>query len=359
MSEVERARKLLEELLDKAVRGDGAERAPALDKATEALKSLSEVEKTQAEIKKLTAEEEKIRHDLERASKQERLEGRQRYITLLTPIFTTLVLGLTLGLQTYQFFRTERDKQEAAEDAQWSDAVKTVSQSEAGKMSPVALTLNPFLKSRRYADLARRTAFEVLSNTHDQVFTDLFDEAFLPVDWRNLDTVIQIDRTLGTRIGPLYHKSWKPDERVNDMNLLTDDERQEYNYITAALPEISKSIVPLLKGPRPEGQNLDLSSAWFMDCDWSGVNLYGANLVNLDLRRADLDGADLGGITSFGGAQIYYGTAWWDAGRISPEFLDYLIKECPYDPTERYGTKSKQVSQQQYEDAIRRLRSVK
>jgi hypothetical protein len=345
-------------LADKAE--GGSEHAPDLEKATQAFKSLSEIEKTRAEISKLTAEEQKIRHDIENASKQERLEGRQRYITLLTPVFTTLVLGLTLGLQTYQFFRTERDKQEAAEDAQWSEAVKTVSQAEAGKMSPVALTLNPFLKSRRYADRARRTAFEVLSNTHDQVFADIFDEAFLPLDWGNLDTVLQIDRTLGKNVGPLYRKSWKPDERVNDIeHLLTDDERQEYKYSTDALYEIGKSVTPLLKGPRPQGQNLDLSSTWFVDCDWSEVNLYGANLVNFDLRGADLDGADLGGITSFGGAEIYYGTAWWDASRISPDFLDYLIRECPYDPTGRYGTKNKQVSRQQYEDAIKRLRSGK
>jgi hypothetical protein len=359
MNEFEQIRKLVEEFVDKAGKGDTAEHAPDLEKATQTLKSLSEIEKTQAEIRKLAAEEEKIRHELEHASKQERLEGRQRYITLLTPLFTTLVLGLTLGLQTYQFFRTERDKLEAAEDAQWSDALKTVSQAEAGKMSPVALTLNPFLKSRRYADRARRTAFEVLSNTHDQVFADIFDEAFLPLDWENFDTVMQLDRTLGTRIGPLYHKSWKLDERVNDMRLLTPDEQHEYEYINDALPEISKSVIPLLKGPRPQGQSLDLSSTWFVECDWSEVNLYGANLVNFDLRRADLDGADLGGITSFGGAEIYYGTAWWDASRISPDFLDHLIRECPYDPAERYGTKHKQVSQQQYEDAIKRLRSAK
>jgi hypothetical protein len=356
MSELEQIRKMAEELVEKSRQGTTAELALALEKATLALKSLSEIEKSQVEIRKLTTDEQKTRYDLDHASKQERLEGRQRYITLLTPIFTTLVLGLTLGLQTYQFVKTERDKQDALEDAQWSEAIKTVSQS--GKLSPIAITLNPFLKSKRYADVARKTVVQVLTNTHDQVFADLFKEAFLPIDWGNLDTVLQIDRTLGPRIGVLYGKTYKPETRENDLKLLNDDEKQEYEYISSALPEISKAVVPLLKGPRPQGQSLDLRSTWFNNCDWSRVNLYGADIDNIDLRFAELGGADLGGITSFSGAELH-GTAWWEASRISPELLEYLIRNSPYDAKTRYGMQYKLVSPQQYEDSISRLRSGK
>ncbi|MDX6497096.1 MAG: hypothetical protein QOG23_356 [Blastocatellia bacterium] len=223
MSELEQIRQMAKQVLQKAEQGNTGELALAVEKATQALKTLSEVEKSQAEIRKLTIDEQKARYDLDHASKQERLEGRQRYIVLLTPLVTTLVLGLTLGLQTYQFVKTERDKQDATEDAQWSEAVKTVSQS--AKLSPIAATLNPFLRSRRYADVARRTAMQALVNSHDRlVFSDLFRELFVPVDWGNLDAVVQLDRALGPQLGHLYGKTYNSQTKQNDLSLLTVDE---------------------------------------------------------------------------------------------------------------------------------------
>ena len=141
-------------------------------------------------------------------------------------------------------------------------------------------------------------------------------------------------------------------------NLPNLTENQDYVYIRGVLQEISKAVVPLLKGARPQGQSLDLRSAWFTDCDWSGVNLYAADIDNIDLRAADLRGADLGGITSFNNAFLY-GTPWWEAKRISSQLLEYLIQKSPYDNKILYGTKYVHVSQQDYQDKISRLRNEK
>jgi hypothetical protein len=94
MSELEQIRKMAKELAEKAEQATSAELALALEKVTQAFKAPSEVEKSQAEIRKLTIDEQKARYDLDHASKQERMEARQRYITILTPIATTLVLAL-------------------------------------------------------------------------------------------------------------------------------------------------------------------------------------------------------------------------------------------------------------------------
>jgi hypothetical protein len=183
----------LGELVEKTETVSAAELVQTLQQVIQVFKSLSEVEKSQAEIRKLQVDE-KIHYDLQHAARKERSEALQRYITLLTPLATTLVLGVTLLTQSYQFAKSEHDKQDAAEDTQWSESVKAISQSV--KMSPVAIALNPFFKSKRYADVAKKTAVQALVSTHDyMVFRDLFRGAFVPMDWKNFDAVLQLDRT--------------------------------------------------------------------------------------------------------------------------------------------------------------------
>lgn len=363
MSEPEQIRKLAKELAEKAQQATTADLALALEQMTEAFRALSEVEKSKAEIRKITIDAAKANYDLEHASKQERVQNRQRYITILTPIVTTIVLGLTLLSQAYQFWKSERDKQQASEDAQWSEAVKTVSQS--AHLSPIAITLNPFLKSKRYADVARKTAVQALISTRDKlVFENLFTGAFVPMDWANFDTVLQLDRALGPRLGEIWD-IWDKRRNQSELNKTPDrrasnlsKENEDYEYITSVLKDISVATAPLLKGSRPGGQIVDLRSTWFFECDWNGVNLYEANIENIVLTNSVLKGADLWGITSFNGADLYY-TAWWEAKRISPQLLQYLINTYPYDPNALYGPNSTKVSLKDYADSIKRLNAIR
>lgn len=331
--------------------------APALDQAVNALKSLAEIEKSRAETRKIRAEEERSRYDLKHIAKHERSDARQRYVGMLTPVITTLVLVLTLLAQTWQFSQSERDKENAAEDSRWSAAVKTIS--ETAKMSPIAIELNPFLKSKRYAEDARRTAVQALVSTQDSiVFADLFREAFVPVDWKNLGAVLQLDRALGPQLGKLYDKTYDPKTQTNNNSLLTPEETQKLEYITSALLDISRAVTPLLTDVRPPNQEVDLRGTWFRDCNWSGVNLRNANIENLDLRYAILKGADLSGITSFKGVYLYR-TAWWEANRISPALLEHLIQKWPYQDGFTYGPSDVEITRQEYNDAIARLTTIK
>jgi hypothetical protein len=256
------------------------------------------------------------------------------------------------------FWRSERDKQQASEDAQWSEAVKTVSQS--AKLSPIAITLNPFLTSKRYDHVAKRTAVQALISTRDvTIFADLFKGAFVPMDWANFDTVLQLDRALSPRLNPLLEKAWNKEDQFTDMSRLSASEKEDYEYIMTVLKDIGAAMPPLLKGSRPPGQVVDLRSAWFYYCDWSGVNLYEANIENIVVRRVSLKGADLGGITSFDNADFYC-TAWWDANRISPELLQYLIAKWPCGPNVLYGpNENTNVPPEHYKDSIARLMTGK
>src|SRR5438094_9170668 len=143
-------------LAGKAEKGSAAELESALEKISQTAKVIADLEKSQAEIRKLTAEEQKARYDLEHASRTEW----RRTLTVVAPFAATLLVAVTLAVQTFQFFRSEKDKREASEDTQWSEAVKTLSQS--AKLSPAVIVLNPFLKSKRYAEVARQTAVQLL-----------------------------------------------------------------------------------------------------------------------------------------------------------------------------------------------------
>ena len=225
-------------------------------------------------------------------------------------------------------------------------------------MSPIAVALNPFLKSKRYAEPAKRTVVQALVGTRDSlVFADLFRQAFVPVGWKNLEGVLQLDRALGPRLGKLYQKTYDPKTKTNNDDLLSPEEREQLDYFTSALSDISLAVTPLLRGPRPTGQNLDLRGTWFKDCDWSGVNLRGANIQDLDLRYAILNGADLSEITSFNGVYLYR-TAWWQAKRISRELLEYLIKNWPYEEG-AYGPTDVVILPEEYGEALARLRTNK
>jgi hypothetical protein len=147
MDELDQVKAIAGSLIEKAKLENSSDSVAILEKAMAALKTVSETEKVRAEAKKLLLEEKKLAYDIELAPKRDKSEARKASISLLTPIITTAILALTLILQTYQFTHSEKNKREAAEDAQWSDAVKALSQS--SNLSQPAVILSPFLKSRR------------------------------------------------------------------------------------------------------------------------------------------------------------------------------------------------------------------
>lgn len=207
--------------------------------------------------------------------------------------------------------------------------------------------------------LERQAAIQELASTRDaKAFAQLFNSTFVPVNWSNLDAVLELDRELGPILGDLYGKCYIKETKENNWDLLTEAERKELSYTRDAIKYISVAVGSLLKAPRPGGQEVNLSSGWFCDCDWRGVNLDGANLDNIDMRSCNLKGADLGEVTSFQGMYMWR-TSWWEAKRISPELLQYLLDNSHYEPAYTYGPQEAHVSARDYEASIARLRAGK
>jgi hypothetical protein len=325
-----------------------------LEKASQALKALAEAEKAQIEARKLSVEERKLQYEVDHAPQRDRADNLKSLLTLLTPILTTLMLGATLVLQSYQFSQTENSKKEAAEDAQWAAAVKTLS--DAKKLSPAAAILNPFLKSKgRHTASAKQMTFELLIKSEDtQEFTDLFQSAFEPVSWENLPQILELDRTLSSKIAPLATKSWDMKTSSNDLQKLNPTEQEQWNRTLQQFSQLGTAIAPLLKARRPEHAQLDLRSTDFRNCDWKSADLSNANLDAAQLVRVNLDGADLSGVTHFDNA-YFEGTPWWEANRISPELLKFLKTSFPYSADYWNGKDARQVTPKEYEASVDRL----
>ncbi len=331
-----------------------------LKNAAELLSLASEIEKQRAEARKLAVEEQKLSFDLGNSQQRLRSEDVKTYISSLSPLFTTIVLAGTLMLQSYQFLKSEKDKQveasrqaEAAEDVRWSDAVKLLSQSD--KLSPAGAVLKGFVKSTRYGIQAHQTAVQILLKTDDpKVFENLFVSVFDPVDWNNLTQVVDLNRTLESSFGPLSAKTWNDKKQVSDMAKLDISERHTYTYLQAELKFTTAKIASGLKGPRRNGVVIDLRSTDLWNGDFRGADLSGANLDNATFLNVDVKGADMSGITHYENLDLF-GSAWWEASKVSQGFLEYLIKRNAFQPEKSYGSGGS-VSRAEYDAEIARLK---
>jgi hypothetical protein len=259
-------------------------------------------------------------------------------------------------LQSWQFNQSEKDKNQAAEDARWEDAVKTISQS--AKLSPAAISLGPFLRSPKYRDAAKSLVVQLLSNTTDRTFySSLFGAAFVPVGWNNVDDVLKLDRAIKVRSDPLLDKTYDPKRDINDPGRLSPGEREVYNYANYVMADIASQVGSVLKAPRPKAATLNLSATAFHSADWSGADLRGSDITNISLAWVDLEAANLNSIAQFDGAYFYH-VAWWTAKTIDPRLLRYLQA----DPTSMfrqgavYGPKHVKFTRRQYEVALARLK---
>jgi Pentapeptide repeats (8 copies) len=359
MDQMDELRSAVKILLEKAQNAPVSDLASAVEKVTGVLRLSADLEKSQAELRKLTLEESKIRHEIDSAPKRERSESLKEYVSLLAPIVTILTLAATLIVQGWQFSQSEKDKREAAEDAQWADAVKTISQN--SKLAPTVIAINPFLKSPRYRDPAKAYAVQILANSSDEIlFADLFGAAFVPASWNTLDQVLRLDRALRTRQQPLDTKTYIAEKDTNDFEKLTVEEKNAANYDLDALTTICTQIDSVLKSPRPKGVSLDLSGTYLYNCDWGGVDLSGANLDGAGMIYVDVKGASLANITQFSGAYIFH-VAWWEAENVSPALLQFLEEnpDSKYKEGAKYGPRYQTFTPVEYATAVRRIEHQK
>ena len=172
MSGFDTARLTVERLLAEAKDGD------TLEKAANAALALTKASQAELDGRKVENEIIKLKNDVALGRRQARAESTRHYVSVFGPLATTFVLAGTLALQTYTAILSDQAKLEeldrqrqdlqrlrdAEEDTRWAEMLKTLSQ-EYKELSPGLLNLRRFFSSPRYADQARVTAEQTLSQT--------------------------------------------------------------------------------------------------------------------------------------------------------------------------------------------------
>jgi len=331
-------------------------------KGAELLKLVAEIENQRAQTKKVQSEYE----DLTKGSK-----NWKEFTAILAPVVTSIVLAGTLFLQSYQFARTERDKAadaqrqrdavaaqtkheaDAAEDANWADSLKLLSNSE--KLSPAAVLLKRFINSPRYSQEAHLTAVQLLLKTSDpEAFQALFSSIFEPISWANLPQVLDIDRQLFQKDNVLLLKAWDDTAQKQILKRLNADEKAKLSYLTSQLDYISEKMAVLLKGQRPVSYPLDFHWIALWNTDLRGADLTGAVINGANMTNVDLDGANLNVAGQLEVSPVFDQSAWWQASKINPQLLSLLQLQYPFDTTATY--RGGHFTEQDYQAALNRLR---
>jgi hypothetical protein len=363
MSNLDSARDTVERL------AAGATDPEAVEKAARAAAALYEIGKLKADTQKALNEAAKIENELSEARQRNKSDERKHYASLLAPLLSTLILGGTLVLQTYQAFLSDRQKQveldrqrtdqerqrDAAEDALWGETLKALSQ-EYKEISPGLVNLRRFLSSSRYAELSKKTAEQALfQTTKPDTFKELFFMVYGLLDWRTYPKTMDLARAITIQYVTLNEKLTK--------SSLTDDEETRRSKLYDNMTFICSEVSRLLKGPRPSGVQIEFRSIYWFDCDFSNVDLRGAEVAGFQSARMNFKGADLSNLSTyqqsiwgFSGSPekgTNVGTAWWQASKLSPEALKYLNEKFPYNKDWDYGTAV--TSEDDYHQAIMRL----
>src|ERR1017187_3664046 len=283
--QMKQVRALAFSLLDRAESGSSlTDLAAAVEKAGGVLKLAAEIEKNRREVDKVTIEISKLRHEQDTAVTRERYERRRGMLQSVAPV-TLITLAATISMQAWIFWRSEQNQNEAAMEARWQDAVKTISAT--GALSPGVIALQPFLRSTEYRVRATELAINLLTNSSDFVFfRSLFPIALAPEVPANFDRLIRLDQALVARGDPVWNKSWDREKQKVVRTGLSKDENATLDYMDKVLPDITSAVGSILKTARPA--HIDFSATLFNSGNWQGLNFGATNLSNARLHWMNL-----------------------------------------------------------------------
>ena len=260
-------------------------------------------------------------------------------------------------------------QREASEDAQWREALKSVSFRDPMSSQIGALTMQGFFGSLRYGSQAREIASILLTNVPN---VNVFDEVMermgpAHTDSTNFGDLIGIGQMLGFTQRARFHIQGAASREntpflmeavseveVNPKDL--DDIDQRTKVAAWQLDTMSSTLrdVWTNKDPQkrlsPANQRLQgvvLENVRFEDLDFTGANFdWGilcnasfkhahfnhATLKDVYVRKVALDDADFTDVTVYDGSR-WEDSNWWNAKCIPLPMIDYLLKVDPHSLT--------------------------
>ena len=318
----------------------GAEDIEAMKNAANLFKTIAEIDANQASTKKLHVESKKLDYERVIGDNRTGSEERRYYASLVAPIISTIVLAVTLVFQFYQARVSDNVRREEAtqqtelrEEQRWKDSLSLI---DPNNVYSIGL-LQDFIKSPKYRQRALVIAWDYAERTDTLfIFKELVGSILAPHTWETISQLFAVQKKIAAR--------WF-DNKNNPAGS---------NYYEMGISN-GNQIALLLRDKRPSNVSLSLSGISFWDIDLSGADLHSADLSNTGLTRINLTGADLSGVTYFQGMKAL-GTAWWRVKLISPNLLDFLVGDAPFNANTQYS--GPQPTKDEYDSAVGALRKL-
>lgn len=267
-------------------------------------------------------------------------------------------------------------QRDANEDAQWREALKSVSFRDPASSQIGAIAMQGFFGSSQYSSQARAIAALLLPNVSNvYVFEEVLSRMGPPhTDRSNYHDVTGIARMLGLDERARLHISGAASKkntpflgealgavRANPKDSDRDKDQQarvaawELDAASRALRSLWTDKDPQ-KRLSPRGWNLsgavlengnfdgldftetDFSLGILFNASFKAARFNGATLKDAYLRGVALDDADFSGVKIYSGSR-WEGANWWDAKCIPQPLLDYLLEAGTHRLTEEAKSK--------------------
>ena len=286
---------------------------------------------------------------------------------------------MTISERRKQSERLAVSQKEANEDAQWREALKSVSFRDAASSQMGVFAMQGFFGSPEYSSQARAITALLLPNVANvYVFDEVLSAMGPPhTDRSNYHDLTAIAQMLGLDQRARFHISG-PASRKNTPFLMESlsaikanpkdfdrDKDQQTRVAAWELDTVSRTLRSVWtdKDPKkrlsPSGSELSgvvLENGGFDGLDFTetnfsfgilfnssfkGAHFGGATLKDTYVRKVALDDADFRGVKIYPGSR-WEDSNWWDAKCIPQPLLDYLLEADAHPLTEE--TKSKLVA---------------
>ena len=270
---------------------------------------------------------------------------------------------VTVSEQREQSERLAALQRDANEDAQWREALKSVSFRDPASSEMSALAMQGFFGSSQYSSQARAIAALLLPNVSNvYAFDEVLSRMGPPhTDRSNYQDLTGIARMLGLDERARLHISGAaskkntpflvesvPALRANPRD--SDRDKDQQTRVAAWELDVASRTLRTLwaeKDPQkrlsPRGSDLsgavlengsfdgldftetDFRFGILFNASFKGTRFNGATLKDTYLRSVALDGADFSGVKVYSGSR-WDDANWWDAKCIPQPLLDYLLE---------------------------------
>jgi hypothetical protein len=269
------------------------------------IRSALEANKFVHEARKLGIEAAKLEEETKVVRQQFNIDRWVKIAQTVTP----LGLLLTIMVQAFQIWSTQRAQVENQENTAWMDGLKTYMSANSSSAAAAETFFQSHLQSKKYGPLARQILLEELPHTSStSQFAALFHVLFDADSPEQLNEIIAVDREL------FIVEQVARDKGDSQTRYLATD---NVTFVTDQLGARLRD--------RKSGEPLDLRWTYFDSGEFLNANMTGAKLDGAYFYRVKLGGAQL--CQASADDLSVDNTAWWQAKEIEPALLSLLIKK--------------------------------